>query len=175
MPIPFSKIDPRLRICCTRRGARQRLTLVLRAAFFVAFAVVLPAALRAGCSQAFETPGPDCYANLSRAKLVGKDMGWAIVSQPVPDPPHQPSNRGDCVSEHLYWTENNGKTWREITPGRMPTKNLGMLCFFIANTVGQLHLTLTVTTAKTRFSYSPRKTAESIDKFSRYSVRRKIQ
>jgi photosystem II stability/assembly factor-like uncharacterized protein len=35
----------------------------------------------------------------------------------------------DCTDEHLYWTDNDGRSWREITPPNMPTRNIGTSSF----------------------------------------------
>jgi hypothetical protein len=53
------------------------------------------------CAQAIEAPISNCYASLSKTKLVAWDAGWAIVDQPMHDIPEHPSGREDCVSEHL--------------------------------------------------------------------------
>jgi photosystem II stability/assembly factor-like uncharacterized protein len=129
MIMTFSKIDSRLRVSDIGVDMRQRLPLALRMAFFVVLVLSLASSPRAAYSQTIEAPSSDCYASLSKAKLVASDSGWAIVNQPIPHVTENPSNREDCVSEHLYWTDNDGRTWREITPHHMPTKNLGIVYF----------------------------------------------
>jgi photosystem II stability/assembly factor-like uncharacterized protein len=120
---------PCMRSCYGRVSMTQKLWLALRAVLFAASALLQASSPSAACAQVIEAPSPDCYASLSKAKLVAPDAGWAIVNQPVPHVPEGASNREDCVSEHLYWTDNDGQTWREITPHRMPTKNLGIVYF----------------------------------------------
>jgi photosystem II stability/assembly factor-like uncharacterized protein len=124
-----SRPGPCLRRLCGTGHTAQKLALALRSVLFAAFALLLASSPSALLAQAVEAPSPDCYASLSKAKLVAPDAGWAIVNQPVPYVPEGASNREDCVSEHLYWTDNDGQTWREITPHRMPTKNLGIVYF----------------------------------------------
>lgn len=66
-----------------------------------------------------------CYATLRRFKLVSPGIGWVIVDQPA-----EPVMEGEeCTRQHLYWTENNGETWSEITPGQMPTRSIGQIFF----------------------------------------------
>ena len=75
------------------------------------------------------SPSPTCYAHLSRAKLVSSGRGWAIVDQPSDRPVDHPGRGDDCTEEHLYWTDNDGQTWREITPPNMPARNMGTSFF----------------------------------------------
>jgi photosystem II stability/assembly factor-like uncharacterized protein len=125
----FSQIDSCLRVSYISVDTRPRLPLALRTAFFVALVLSLASSPRSAYSQNIEPPSPDCYASLSKAKLVASDSGWAIVNQPIAHVTKSSSNREDCVSERLYWTDNDGRTWREITPDHMPTKNLGIVYF----------------------------------------------
>jgi photosystem II stability/assembly factor-like uncharacterized protein len=57
--------------------------------------------------------------------LVSPGTGWIIVDQPS----DHPASYDDCAFQHLYWTNNNGQTWREITPPDMPTRNIGEVFF----------------------------------------------
>jgi hypothetical protein len=68
---------------------------------------------------------PICYARLQSSKLISPGAGWVIVDQPS----DHPANYDDCVFQHLYWTDNDGQTWREITPPHTPTRNLGEVFF----------------------------------------------
>ena len=99
----------------------QRLLVSPSAIFFGALLVLLALCPRATYCQAFQTPSPGCYASLGRAKLVSAGTGWATVNQPLDLPLVQPGGIEDCTTEHLYWTDNDGLTWREITPRQMPT------------------------------------------------------
>jgi photosystem II stability/assembly factor-like uncharacterized protein len=107
----------------------QRLLVSPSAIFFGALLVLLALCPRATYCQAFQTPSPGCYASLGRAKLVSAGTGWATVNQPLELPLVQPGGIEDCTTEHLYWTDNDGLTWREITPRQMPTKDLGIIYF----------------------------------------------
>ena len=80
-------------------------------------------------SQTSSSASPTCYAHLSRAKLVSKGKGWAIVDQPSNRLVDRSGGADDCTDEHLYWTANDGQTWREITPPDMPTRNMGTSFF----------------------------------------------
>jgi photosystem II stability/assembly factor-like uncharacterized protein len=76
-------------------------------------------------AQATRTPSPGGVAYLRRSKLISPGTGWTIVDQPS-DRAVQGEN---CTNAHLYWTENNGKDWRDITPPDMPTRNIGQVFF----------------------------------------------
>jgi len=66
-----------------------------------------------------------CDAAVQRTQLVSPSIGWAILVEPS----DHPVDYDDCAHQHIYWTENNGKTWREITPPRMPTRSIGHVYF----------------------------------------------
>jgi photosystem II stability/assembly factor-like uncharacterized protein len=66
-----------------------------------------------------------CNAAVQRAQLVSPGIGWAVLVEPS----DHPVDYDDCAHQHLYWTESNGKTWREITPPRMPTRSIGQVYF----------------------------------------------
>ena len=72
-----------------------------------------------------KTPSPTCYAAVKSAQLVSPGIGWAIAVQPS----EHPADYADCEFEHLYWTEDNGKTWREITPPLMPAPIIALVFF----------------------------------------------
>jgi len=62
---------------------------------------------------------PYCATNLGRAGLVAPGVGWAIVHEAVAQHP----NDSGCTTPHLYWTETNGQSWREISPAHMPARD----------------------------------------------------
>jgi len=124
-----SEAGPCAQVPCGWPGTRQKLSSALPMVVFAVLAVLLASLPSAVCAQAIEAPISNCYASLSKTKLVAWDAGGAIVDQPMHDIPEHPSGREDCVSEHLYWTDNDGQIWREITPQRLPTKNLGIVYF----------------------------------------------
>lgn len=130
-----ARSGPCMRSRYGRVGMTQTPSLALHIVLFAALAVWLGISPRAVCAQGIEVPGPGCYASLSKAKLVAASAGWAVVNQPIRDIPKHPSEREACVSEHLYWTDNDGQSWREITPHHMPTKNLGIV-YFLDHTHG---------------------------------------
>jgi hypothetical protein len=107
----------------------QKLPLLLRLAFFVAVILLLASSPHATYSQTARTSSPDCHASLSKAKLVSSGEGWAIVKQPSDRAQDHATDSEDCTDEHLYWTDNDGQSWREITPDRMPARNLGSVFF----------------------------------------------
>lgn len=107
----------------------QRPLVAPSAILFGALLVLLASCPRVTYCQAFQTPSPGCYASLSRAKLVSVGTGWATVNQPLDLPMVRPGGIEDCTTEHLYWTDNDGQTWLEITPRQMPTKDLGIVFF----------------------------------------------
>jgi photosystem II stability/assembly factor-like uncharacterized protein len=76
-------------------------------------------------AQATGLASPACYTNLRRFKLISPSVGWAIVDLPS----DQHADGGECTRRHLYWTETNGRTWREITPTDMPTRSMGQVFF----------------------------------------------
>jgi hypothetical protein len=80
-------------------------------------------------SQTSSSASSACYAHLSRAKLVSSGKGWAVVDQPSNRPVDHSGRADDCTDEHLYWTDNDGQTWREITPPNMPTRSMGTSSF----------------------------------------------
>jgi hypothetical protein len=106
--VSFSKIDSSLRASDISADMRQRLPLTLRTGFFVMLVFALASSHRTAFSQFSQASSRDCYASLSKAKLVTSDSGWAIVNQPTPHVTESLSNRQDCDSEHLYWTDNDG-------------------------------------------------------------------
>lgn len=65
-----------------------------------------------------------CYVNLSRAKLVAPNVGWAIVKRPS-----RKSTARDGCEQRIYWTDNDGGTWRDITPKPMPVPSIGQVFF----------------------------------------------
>jgi photosystem II stability/assembly factor-like uncharacterized protein len=80
------------------------------------------------CSSHAQATGPTssaCYTHLRRFKLISPSVGWAIVDLPS----EGPANGEECTRQHLYWTETNGRTWREITPTDMPTRSIGQVFF----------------------------------------------
>jgi photosystem II stability/assembly factor-like uncharacterized protein len=98
------------------RGLASRVALLILAFFTLQMSMF---------AQATRTPSPGCVAYLRRSKLISPGTGWTIVDQPS-DRAVQGEN---CTNAHLYWTENNGKDWRDITPPDMPTRNIGQVFF----------------------------------------------
>src|ERR1700732_3946243 len=90
---------------------------------------------RAAYSQVFQSRSPNCNARLGKATPVSSTAGWAMVTQPSDNSPKPSADAGDCTAEHLYWTDNNGQVWREITPLHMPAEHLGSV-FFLDRTYG---------------------------------------
>jgi hypothetical protein len=62
---------------------------------------------------------PGCVTNLGHAQMVAPGTGWAMVHESVA----QPSKDSDCTNPHLFWTDSNGQSWREISPPHMPAEN----------------------------------------------------
>ena len=81
-----------------------------------------PHALRA---QARAPVNYDCYPRLDRAKPVSPGKGWAVIDRPV----EHSANGAECVDERLYWTDNDGQIWREITPPKIPSWKVGSVFF----------------------------------------------
>ena len=73
-------------------------------------------------SQAIPRANPAPHSSFRQAKLVSPRTGWAVVDQPSDQ---SSENAEGTTSQHLYWTDNDGHTWREITPNPMVTRNLG--------------------------------------------------
>ncbi|HWY58864.1 MAG TPA: hypothetical protein VNZ03_30660 [Terriglobales bacterium] len=83
-------------------------------------------------SQAIPRANPAPHSSLRQAKLVSQRTGWAVVDQPSDQ--FSEDSEG-TTSQHLYWTDDDGQTWREITPNPMMTRNLGNI-FFLDGTHG---------------------------------------
>lgn len=66
-------------------------------------------------------------------KLVSNGSGWVTTG------PRENGNE----SNRLYWTDDNGQTWREITPQGMPTKDTGQV-FFLDRSRGWILSTDTI-------------------------------
>jgi photosystem II stability/assembly factor-like uncharacterized protein len=96
---------------------------------FVGWTVLSPGAV---FSQAIQRANPAQHPQFRQARLVLPGTGWAAVDQPSDQPSE---NAKETVSQHLYWTEDDGRTWREITPAPMLTRNLGDI-FFLDNSRG---------------------------------------
>jgi len=107
----------------------QKLPRLPRLAFFVMVALLSASSPQVTCSQTFRTLSPDCYASLSKAKLVSIGEGWAIVKRPSDRSADHSADGEDCTDEHLYWTDNDGQSWREITPDGKPARYLGSVFF----------------------------------------------
>jgi hypothetical protein len=58
---------------------------------------------------------------LTKLKFLAPGTAWAIVEQPAPD---YGGDRQNCMGSHLYLTDNNGQSWRDITPRPLPTRNM---------------------------------------------------
>jgi len=97
------------------------------ASFVLGFALVLlPSDARAQSSPPSSAP---CFAHLSEAKLISTGTGWAIVAQPADRGTDTADRNTDCTTDHLYWTDDDGKSWREITPPNMPARSIGPVYF----------------------------------------------
>ena len=55
-----------------------------------------------------------------RFKLVAPGSGWVVA---------EPSDGSSCPPHRLYWTDDNGRSWRDITPRPMPTPGIGLVFF----------------------------------------------
>jgi photosystem II stability/assembly factor-like uncharacterized protein len=85
-------------------------------------------------SQAIPRANPAPQSSLRQAKLVSQQTGWAVVDQPSDQ---SSENAEHTTSQHLYWTDDDGQTWREITPNPMVTRSLGNI-FFLNDSHGWL-------------------------------------
>jgi len=97
----------------------------------VLLVVVLPTILLCPSSLGAQTAPPTntaCRLSVLRVKLVLPRAGWAIVG---------PAGGGDCAVQHIYWTDDNGQVWRDITPRDMPTRKIGQV-FFLDRVHGSL-------------------------------------
>jgi len=86
-------------------------------------AIALTALVSRPCTvhaQSAQFPSPTCRASVLRLKLVQPSSGWVIIGAAGGD---------DCAAQRIYWTENNGESWRDITPRRMPTRKIGEVFF----------------------------------------------
>ncbi len=99
----------------------RRLKLPTSLAFLVLSLLTLDAAF----PQAIPRANPAPYSSFRQAKLVSSRTGWAVVDQPS----DQSSESAEGASQHLYWTDDDGQTWREITPNPMVTRKLGNIFF----------------------------------------------
>jgi photosystem II stability/assembly factor-like uncharacterized protein len=63
---------------------------------------------------------------LLRFELLSRTAAWAIVHQPLNHSDDRPQR---CRSSHLYLTRNGGRSWRDITPSSMPTRDIGQIFF----------------------------------------------
>jgi photosystem II stability/assembly factor-like uncharacterized protein len=122
------KSDSQTRVFYSVVGS-MRMSRLLSFAPTIALLLFIVGLPRVAWCQAAPASDPKCYASLKQAKLVTPNSGWAIVDQPMDHPPASAAYTEDCVSDHLYWTADSGRTWTEITPPRMPTKNFGLVCF----------------------------------------------
>jgi len=61
------------------------------------------------------------------SKLVSRDTGWVVLMRNFDCSPGMVVS--PCSPKRLYWTEDNGKHWRNITPSRMPTRNIQQVFF----------------------------------------------
>ena len=77
-------------------------------------------------SQAIPRANPTPHSSFRQAKLASPRAGWAVVDQPSDQ---SSENAEGTTSQHLYWTDDDGQTWREITPNPMATRNLGNIFF----------------------------------------------
>ena len=64
------------------------------------------------------------YDALQQFHLIAPGVGWATTSEQTNSTDCQ-----NCSNEHLYWTDNNGKNWRDITPPRTPLQNIDQALF----------------------------------------------
>ena len=85
---------------------------------------------------------------LQKTKLVTDRSGWAIVRVPS----EHPRNVYDCTDEHLYWTEDNGGTWREMTPPEMAGRSI-LDAFFLQGMLGWVIATDAASESNSSHSY----------------------
>jgi photosystem II stability/assembly factor-like uncharacterized protein len=76
-------------------------------------------------SQEIPRGNPTAQPTFRIARLVSPGAGWAVVDEPSP----AAENAVGAANQHLYWTDNDGQNWHEITPDPMLTKNLGSIFF----------------------------------------------
>src|ERR1700676_638443 len=76
--------------------------------------------------------------HLGKAKLVSPGVGWATVQQYPNEAPEGSSLYSTC----LYWTQDNGKKWRDITPPHTSLQTLSEV-FFLDSSFGWVILTET--------------------------------
>jgi len=75
--------------------------------------------------QSSITPDMSCSEDLRREHLIAPGKGWVIADRHT----NIPGGVESCSGQRLYWTENNGQTWRDITPPQMPTHSIGEVFF----------------------------------------------
>src|SRR4029077_143466 len=80
-------------------------------------------------SQTSLTSDLSCYGYLRREHLIAPGKGWIIVEQHASIPVEGES----CSDQRLHWTDDNGRTWRDITPPHMPTHSIGQVFFLNAS------------------------------------------
>lgn len=69
----------------------------------------------------------DTAQRIVSAKLVSPGVGWAAIMR---DAMCAPGNVfPPCPPMRLYWTDDNGQHWRNITPPDMPTRNIRQVFF----------------------------------------------
>ena len=130
LPIHFSMwvylavTDPNM---CQDLWARRG-TLVTKSRYFLTrlvFSLALFISASKVLAQENATFNPSCISYVRQSKLISPGVGWAILAQPM----DHPTNDGDCTNDRLYWTNNDGKNWREITPAPMPTLSMRNVFF----------------------------------------------
>jgi len=89
---------------------------------------------RSARAQAPAPNPPVVYDALQQFHLISPGVGWVATSQLAPS-----SDCPDCTDEHLYWTQNNGQDWRDITPQRTPQQNIQQ-AFFLSDGHGWVAL-----------------------------------
>jgi photosystem II stability/assembly factor-like uncharacterized protein len=98
-------------------------------------AFLLLPSLRLATSSASTSPqsplalDSPCRGYLRREHLIAPGKGWIIFEQ------HTSISAGieSCSGQRLYWTDDNGKAWRDITPPHMPTHSIGEVFFLDAS------------------------------------------
>jgi hypothetical protein len=63
-------------------------------------------------AQAAPAAAPPCQSILAAAHLVSQTAGWALVGERA----DAPGDSNLCIHNRLYWTDDDGQNWRDITP-----------------------------------------------------------
>src|ERR1700739_741068 len=64
---------------------------------------------------------------IAEAKMVSPGVGWAVVMKDWSCAPG--GTDASCAHEKLYWTNDDGGHWRDITPATMPSRHITNVFF----------------------------------------------